>query len=53
MTLPRENPPPESNTFFKIETKKLTESVDGLNSSVAIVAGELERLKRFKPAPKF
>ena len=41
VTSPRENPPPKSNNFFLIETRILAESVDGLNSSVAIVAGEL------------
>jgi len=33
--------PPKSNNFFKIETRRLAEYVDCLNSSVAIVAGEL------------
>jgi len=40
VTSPRENPHPNQILFF-IETKKLTESTDGLNSSVAVVAGEL------------
>jgi len=37
---PRENPTPQTNKFFLIETRRLAESVDGLHSSVAIVAGE-------------
>jgi len=37
----KRNPPPKSNNFFFIETRRLAESVDGLNSSVAIVAGDL------------
>jgi len=32
---------PNQTTFLKIETKRLAESVDCLNNSVAIVAGEL------------
>jgi len=31
---------PNEITFLKIETRRLAESMDGLNSSVAIVAGE-------------
>jgi len=41
VTSPSENPPTKSNNVFLIETRRLVESVDGLNSSVAIVAGEL------------
>jgi len=41
VTSPREKPPPKSNNVFLIETRRLAESVDGLNSSVKIVAGEL------------
>jgi len=41
VTSRRENHPPKLNNILKIETKRLAESVDGLNSSVAIVAGEL------------
>jgi len=37
----KRNPPPKSNNLFLIESIRLAESVDGLNSSVAIVAGEL------------
>jgi len=33
--------PHPNQVIFLIETKRLAESVDGLNSSVAIVAGEL------------
>jgi len=40
VTLPRENPYP-NEILFLIETKILTESVDGLNSYVAMVTGEL------------
>jgi len=48
----RENPHP-NKIIFLIETRRLGESVDGLNSSGAIVAGELWLLKRLKSAPKF
>jgi len=41
VTSPRENPHPNQPTFFFIETRRLAEAVDGLNSSVAIVAGNL------------
>jgi len=37
----KRKPPPKSNNFFLIESRRLAESVDGLNSFVAIVAGEL------------
>jgi len=37
----KRKPLTQINQFFLIETKRLAESVDGLNSSVAIVAGEL------------
>ena len=37
----KKTPPTQFKWFFKIETKRLAESVDGLSSSVAIVAGEL------------
>jgi len=36
----KRKPPPKSNNFFKIETRRLAESVDCLNSSVAIAAGK-------------
>jgi len=41
VTSPRENNLPKSNNVFLIETKRLLESVDGLNSSVATVDGEI------------
>jgi len=40
-TSPRENPNSKSNNFFLIEINGLGDFVDGLNSSVAIVTGEL------------
>jgi len=40
VTSPRETPT-QIKYFLKIETDRLVESVDGLNSSVAMVAGKL------------
>jgi len=37
----KRKPPPKSNNVFFSRNRRLAESVDGLNSSVAIVAGEL------------
>jgi len=41
VTSPRENLTPKSNNFFLIETRRLAESVDILNSSLAQLTGEL------------
>jgi len=38
---PRRTPNPNQNNFFLIETRRLAASVEGLNSSLAIAAGEL------------
>jgi len=53
VTSPRGKPPRKSNIFLKIKIRRLAESVNGLNSSVAIVASELLLLNRLKTAPKF
>jgi len=37
----KRKPHAQTKYFFLIETRRLAESVDGLNSSVAIVADEL------------
>ena len=41
MTSPKENTKSKSNRFFSIKTRRLPESVEGLNNSVAQSAGEL------------
>jgi len=38
---PPENPHRKQKTFFSISTRRLAESVEGLNSSLALAAGEL------------
>ena len=40
-SLSQANPWPESKKFFFIEPRSLPASVEGLNNSLAIVAGEL------------
>ena len=40
-SLSQANPSPESKIFFLIEPRSLSASVEGLNNSLAIVAGEL------------
>jgi len=41
MTFRQENPKPKTENFFSVETRSLDESVDGLNTSLALAAGEL------------
>jgi len=38
---PQENPKPKLEIFFSVETRCLAESVDGLNTSLALANGEL------------
>ena len=40
-SLSQANPSPKSNNFFNIEPRRLSASVEGLNHSLAIAAGEL------------
>ena len=40
-SLPQANPTPESKNVFFIEPRRLSASVEGLNTSVAEAAGEL------------
>ena len=41
MTSPPENPHRKRKTFFSMSTRRLAESVKGLNSSLALAAGDL------------
>ena len=41
VTSPPENPHRKRKTFFSMSTRRLAESVEGLNSSLALVAGDL------------
>jgi len=45
VTSSAENHTPKTKTFFSISTRRLAESVDGLNSSLAQSTGELWRCK--------
>jgi len=38
---PPENAKPKTKTFFFMSTRRLAESVEGLNSSLALSAGDL------------
>jgi len=38
---PQRMPNRKQNTFFSISTRRLAESVEGLNSSLALAAGKL------------
>jgi len=40
VTSPHKNPKPKTE-FFSVETRRLAESVDGLNTSLALAAGDL------------
>ena len=42
---PQENPKPKTEFFFLLETTRLAESIEGLNTSLAIAAGELQPKK--------
>jgi len=41
MSLPEIHPPKAKNVFFSMSTRRLAESVDGLDSSLAQSPGEL------------
>jgi len=41
MTSRQENPKPKTENFFSVETRSLDESVDGLNTFLALAAGQL------------
>ena len=41
VTSPHENSKPKSKKYFLIETRRLAASVEGLNTYLAIAAGEL------------
>ena len=45
MMSPTSNPKPKTKSFILIQTRRLAESVDGLNSSLAQSAGELWNCK--------
>jgi len=40
VAFPPENTKPKTKNFFSISTRRLVESVEGLNSSLALVKGE-------------
>jgi len=41
VTFPPENVKPKTKTFFSMSTRRLAETLEGLNSSLALAAGDL------------